>query len=369
MLSYLLEKEFKQIFRNAFLSKLLIVMPVMFIIIFPYVTNQEVRDVKVGVVDHDHSPLSRRLVEKVGASPYFRLSDVSATYPEALDAVAEGESDLVLAVPCGFERDLVRGEVVEVLVAANSVNGTRGTLGAQYLSTILSDYSGELREAAGAVPGAVLPVFRTEAGFRFNPTLDYKVFMVPGLLVMLLTVLCCAFTALNIVGEKEAGTIEQINVSPVPRALFILAKLLPNWIIGLLALVFGMLAAWLVHGVTPTGSLGTILLFAVLYVCVVSAAGMVVSNYSNTMQQAMFVMFFFLIIFMITCGLFTPIKSMPDWMQWCVSVNPLKYFVQAMRLIYLKGSGFVELLPEFAWLCGFAVVFNVWAVWSYKKSL
>ena len=329
MLSYLLEKEFKQIFRNAFLSKLLIVMPVMFIIIFPYVTNQEVRDVKVGVVDHDHSPLSRRLVEKVGASPYFRLSDVSATYPEALDVVAEGESDLVLAVPCGFERDLVRGEVVEVLVAANSVNGTRGTLGAQYLSTILSDYSGELREAAGAVPGAVLPVFRTEAGFRFNPTLDYKVFMVPGLLVMLLTVLCCAFTALNIVGEKEAGTIEQINVSPVPRALFILAKLLPNWIIGLLALVFGMLAAWLVHGVTPTGSLGTILLF---------------SNYSNTMQQAMFVMFFFLIIFMITCGLFTPIKSMPDWMQWCVSVNPLKYFVQALRLIYLKGSGFAELL-------------------------
>ena len=193
--------------------------------------------------------------------------------------------------------------------------------------------------------------------------------MVPGLLVMLLTVLCCAFTALNIVGEKEAGTIEQINVSPVPRALFILAKLLPNWIIGLLALVFGMLAAWLVHGVTPTGSLGTILLFAVLYVCVVSAAGMVVSNYSNTMQQAMFVMFFFLIIFMITCGLFTPIKSMPDWMQWCVSVNPLKYFVQALRLIYLKGSGFAELLPEFAWLCGFAVVFNVWAVWSYKKSL
>ena len=112
-----------------------------------------------------------------------------------------------------------------------------------------------------------------------------------------------------------------------------------------------------------------ILLFAVLYVCVVSAAGMVVSNYSNTMQQAMFVMFFFLIIFMITCGLFTPIKSMPDWMQWCVSVNPLKYFVQALRLIYLKGSGFAELLPEFAWLCGFAVVFNVWAVWSYKKSL
>ena len=168
MLSYLLEKEFKQIFRNTFLSKLLIVMPVMFIIIFPYVTNQEVRDVKVGVVDHDHSPLSRRLVEKVGASPYFRLSDVSATYPEALDAVAEGESDLVLAVPRGFERDLVRGEVVEVLVAANSVNGTRGTLGAQYLSTILSDYSGELREAAGTVPGAVLPVFRTEAGIRYS---------------------------------------------------------------------------------------------------------------------------------------------------------------------------------------------------------
>ena len=369
MLKYLLEKEFKQILRNTFLSKLIIVLPLMTIVVFPYVTNQEVRDVKLGVVDNDSSPLSRRLVEKSTAFSYFRLTDVSPSYSEALRAVEAGTADLILEIPRGFERDLMRGEAGQVMISANSVNGIRGGLGSQYLSSIVADYGNDLREETGGMGiSGETPAFRVEMAYRFNPTLDYKVFMIPGLIVVLLTLLCCAFTALNIVSEKEAGTIEQINVTPVSKRLFILSKLMPNWIIGFFALAFGMVFAWLVHGIVPEGSLLTILLFSALYILVASGMGMVISNYSDTMQQAMFVMFFFMIIMMLTGGLFTPIDSMPDWMQWCTAVNPLRYFTQVMRLVYLKGSAFIEMLPEFFWLCGFALVMNVWAVWSYKKS-
>ncbi len=371
MLKYLLEKEFKQILRNKFLSKLIVVLPLMTIVVFPYVTNQEVADVKLAVVDHDHSTASARLVQKASQSGYFRLAGVAPAYGEALHEVEKGDADLILEIPSDFERDLQHGGTAQVMISANSVDGIRGGLGSQYLSAVVADFGRELREDMGGtvmLSASGLPAFSTQVRYRFNPTLDYKVFMVPGLIVILLTLLGCAFTALNTVGEKEVGTIEQLNVSPVPRSLLILSKLMPNWLIGFIALGFGMAFGWAVHGIVPVGSLGTILFFTTVYVLVTSGIGMVVSNYSHTMQQAMFVMFFFLILMMLTSGLFTPVESMPAWMQHLTIINPIRHFAQVMRLVYLKGSGLLEMLPQFLWLCGMAVVLNVWAVWSYRKN-
>ena len=371
MLKYLLEKEFKQILRNKFLSKLIVVLPLMTIVVFPYVTNQEVADVKLAVVDHDHTTSSARLVQKAAQSGYFRLAVAAPAYGEALHEVEKGDADLILEIPPDFERDLQHGGTARVMISANSVDGIRGGLGTQYLSAVVADFGRELREDMGGavmLSASGLPAFSTQVRYRFNPTLDYKVFMVPGLIVILLTLLGCAFTALNTVGEKEVGTIEQLNVSPVPRSLLILSKLVPNWVIGFIALGFGMVFGWAVHGIAPVGSLGTILLFTAVYVLVASGIGMVVSNYSHTMQQAMFVMFFFLILMMLTSGLFTPVESMPAWMQRLTAVNPVQYFAQVMRLVYLKGSSLADLWPQFGWLCGFAGVLNVWAVASYRKS-
>ena len=366
-----MEKEFKQILRNRFLSKMIIVLPLMTIVLFPYVTNQEVTDVKLAVVDHDHSPASGRLVQKVASSGYFQLSAVVPVYGEALHKVEQGEADLILEIPQDFDRDLVREGKATVMVAANAVNDIRGRLGSQYLATVVADFGRWLRADMGVQVSAAdsgVPAFSTHVRYRFNPLLDYKVFMVPGLIVVLLTLLGCAFTALNTVGEKECGTIEQLNVSPVPRSLLILSKLMPNWIIGFIALAFGMVFGWVVHGIVPAGSLFTVMLFTAVYVLVTTGMGMVISNYSSTMQQAMFVMFFFLILMMLTAGLFTPVESMSVWMQRLTALNPVQYFVDAMRSVYLKGSGFMELLPQFGWLCGFAVALNVWAVGSYRKS-
>jgi ABC-2 type transport system permease protein len=174
--------------------------------------------------------------------------------------------------------------------------------------------------------------------------------------------------ALNIVSEKEIGTIEHINVTPVTKFTFILAKLIPFWILGVIVLTLCMTVAALVYGLFPAGNLFTIYGFAIIYILVVSGFGLVISNYSNTMQQAMFVIFFFVMVFILMSGLFTPVASMPQWAQTITIFNPLKYLMEVMRSVYLKGSGFGEMLSQFFALCAFAIVANTWAVASYRKS-
>lgn len=372
MLKYLIEKEFKQIFRNSFLPRIIIMLPIMMLLIMPWAANQEVRNIKLCVIDNDRTTVSGNLTRKISSSGYFILTDIENTYEEALRRVEAGSADIILEIPVDFEKTLKTRGIGNVMISANSVNGTKGTLGSSYLSSILNDYAGELgtRFAASPPDGAYMnsASFNIMPHYKFNPHLDYKVFMVPALMVMLLTMLTGFLPALNIVGEKESGTIEQINVTPTKRVLFILAKLIPYWVIGFIVLSICMLLAVWVYGLIPSGSLLTIYLFAMIYIFVVSGMGLVVSNYSDTMQQAMFVMFFFVMIFLLMSGLFTPVASMPDWAQAITIINPLKYFIQVMRLVYLKGSALPELTTQFFALCGFAIVLNLWAVLSYKKK-
>ena len=367
MLRFLIEKEFKQIFRNSFLPKLIFVMPLMVMLVFPWAANQEVKNVNLSVVDNDRSTFSERLVHKITSSGYFRLTDVSATGSEAMNSINAGIADIILEIESDFERNIINEGAGRVMISVNSVNGTKGTLGFSYLSGIIGDYARELLMDNGRLT-IHSSQFSIAQHYRFNPHLDYKVFMIPALMVMLLTLLCGFLPALNIVGEKEAGTIEQINVTPVKKLMFVLAKLIPYWIIGFIVMSISMTLAALVYGIYPTGSLLTILLFSSVYIIVVSGVGLVVSNHSNTMQQAMFVIFFFVMILILMSGLFTPVNSMPGWAQTITVFNPLKYFMQVMRLVYLKGSTYSEMIPQFLALCAFGVVFNTWAVLSYRKS-
>jgi len=369
MLRFLIEKEFKQIARHPFIPKLIIGFPVMMMLVLPWAATFEIRDVNLSVVDGDHSTYSTRLVQKITSSGYFRLSDVSNTYPEALQSIENHTSDLILTIAPGFEHDLVREGFVKVMIAANSVNGTKGSMGTSYLASIIRNFADDLRREQGAMQGAgVIPVIDMVPQYRFNPHLDYKVYMVPALMVMLLTMLCGFLPALNIVSEKEVGTIEQINVTPVRKFHFILAKLIPYWVIGFVALSISFALAALVYSLYPVGSLLIVYCFASIFVLVVSGFGLVISNYSSTMQQAMFMMMFFVIVFILMSGLFTPIRSMPEWAQKMTIINPLRYFIEMMRMVYLKGSTFIELRFQFVALAIFAVFFNLWAVLSYRKT-
>jgi len=347
MIKYLLEKEFKQLLRNPMLPRMLLVFPCIILLVLPWAANFEIKNMNLSIVDNDRSPYSTRLVQKVGASEYFHLIDVSNNYQEAMQCIEKGDADLILEIPPHFERDLLKTGVAKVLVSANTVNGTKGTLGSSYLSNIVNAYATEIRIShSGSISPS--PVIKIDTQGRFNPYLDYKVFMVPALMAQLLMMLCGFLPALNIVSEKEFGTIEQINVTPVSKFTFILAKLIPYWV--------------------AAGHLWLLYFFALLFIIVISGMGLVVSNYSRTMQQAMFVMFFFVIIIMLMSGLFTPINSMPEWAQAITIANPLKYFIQVTRMVYLKGSGFDDLIMQFIALLFMAIMLNGWAVFSYKKN-
>ena len=374
MLKFLIEKEFKQLLRNSFLPRLIIGYPCMVMIIMPWATNMEIKNISVNVVDNDHSVVSQRLIHKIDASSYFRLNNLSPTYNSALRDIESGDADVILEIPRHFEKTLENGEASHVLLAANAVNGSEGGLASSYMTATLADYNAQLHvenPSLGIVQEAassVQPSVSVSEKNLYNPHLNYKLFMVPALMVMLVTVICGFLPALNIVSEKEVGTIEQMNVTPVGKFKFILAKLIPFWVVGFVVLTLSFGLAWLIYGILPVGSLGVTYLLSTLFVLVTSGFGLVISNHSATMQQAMFVMFFFIIILLLMSGLFTPVMSMPQWAQIITILNPLKYFVDIMRMVYLKGSGLTDLSLQIGALLAFATLFNFWAVKSYRKS-
>ena len=344
MLRYLLEKEFKQIRRDRFMPKIIFIIPIMQLIILPFAANFEMRNINLSIVDNDHSVTSMQLVDKVLSSGYFRLTDRSDRYDEALTSVESNESDIILEIPSDFERDLGKEGRADVMIAANAVNGTKGGLGSSYLSSIIQDFN---REKGFASMGSGRGVASINL---FNPHLSYKIYMVPGIMVFLLTIIGGSISALNIVSEKEKG------------------KLIPFWVIGFVLLTVAILIAWLIYGLVPEGSFGVIYLFAAVYLIAFTGFGLAISSFSSTQQQAMLTAFFFLIIFALLSGLFTPISSMPEWAQKITLANPVRYFVEVMRMVYLKGSGFADLRGHFVIVCLFAVFFNLLAVISYRKK-
>jgi ABC-2 type transport system permease protein len=366
MLKYLLEKEFKQFFRNKALPKMAVIMPFMAILIFPLVANFEIKNINLAIVDHDKSSTSRQLIEKVAAGGYFTISDVAESYAEAMNGIEVNRSDIILEIPARLENDLQREGKATVQISANAVSAIKGGLGSTYLAGIIGEYNIEINGKITTVmnPDSITITPR----FWYNPRLLYTYFMVPALMVMVLAMVCGFLPALNIVGEKESGTIEQINVTPISKLNFILSKLLPYWIIGFVVLTISFLAAWVAYGLTPVGSIGTIYLFAALFVLAFSGFGLVISNYASTLQQAMFMMFFFVLTFIFMSGLYTPVANMPQWAQNLSIISPLKYIIVVLRQVYLKGSTFTELLTPFWMLTSFAIFFNGWAVLSYRKK-
>ncbi len=370
-LKYLIEKEFKQTLRNSIIPKMIVGYPIMVMLIFPWAINFEVKDIKVSVVDHNNSVYSQRLIQKVDASKYFIINNITSNYNEAMADIEKENADIILEIQPLFDKDIVKNRTAEVMLSANSVNGTRGLLGSAYLSQILNDYSSELRSElaqTGMPSRQKMSTISITPQYKFNENLDYKVFMIPALMVMMVTLICGILPALNVVSEKENGTIQQINVTPVSKLQFILAKLIPYWIIGFVILSISFGAVGLLYGIWPAGGFLPLYVSSIVFIIGISGLGLIISNYSDTLQQAMFLAFFFILIIILLSGLFSPIASMPKWAQIVARSNPLSYFMEIMRMIYLKGSSYKGISTPLFYLLGFAVGLNTWAVLSYSKS-
>ena len=355
MIKYLLQKEFLQIRRNSFMPKIIFIFPIMVMCVMPWVMNQEVKNIRVDVVDIDHTSHSQQLVHQIEASNYFIFNGQKATYQEAMKDIETSQADIILEIRDG-----------KYLIAANAVNGTKGSIGSTYLSQIVSS-----RQPAR--PNGTLSSERNLKSQISNLNLynkhqDYKVFMIPALMGILMMMLCGFLPALNIVGEKEKGTIEQINVTPVSKWSFILAKLIPYWIIGLVVLTLCLVLSWLVYDITCQGPLLLVYLLAILLALFFSSFGLIVSNYSDTMQQAMLVMWFFVVCLMLLSGLFTPVRSMPDWAYLTTYINPMHYFADAIRTVFVRGGGLHAIAHQVLALLCISTLMGVWAVQSYKKN-
>jgi ABC-2 type transport system permease protein len=343
-------------------------MPVIQLLILPWAADYEIKNIKLAVVDHDHSEYSRQLINKITSSGYFILTDYSPSYEHSLEKIESDQSDLILQVPDHFEKDLVKEDEAKLFMAINAINGVKANLGGAYLRTIIQDYNKQVR-----TEWIQFPRFSPETQIEvtssnwFNPLMNYKYFMVPGILVILLTMVGSNLAAINIVKEKEIGTIEQINVTPIKKFHFILGKLIPFWILGLLVLTIGLTIARLAYGIIPAGSFLTIYVFAAVYLLAVLGLGLLISTYSVNQQQAMLLSFFLMMIFILLGGLYTSIDSMPEWAKWITRFNPVSYFIEVMRMVVLKGSSLADIKYHLLKMGGFAVVFNGWAIISYHK--
>ncbi|NHA03360.1 ABC transporter permease [Mucilaginibacter sp. HC2] len=368
MLKILLWKELIQIYRDPAIIRILFIMPMIQLLILPLAADYEIKNINLGVVDHDHTEYSRKLVSKIVSSGYFRLKDYSATFQQGLNAIESDKTDLILEIPPHFERDMVNENKAPLLVAVDAVNGVKAGLGGAYIQGIIQDDNQDIR--AQWIPEQHFnprPVIEVTTADWYNPHMNYRVFMVPGILVMLVTMIGSSFASNNIVREKEMGTIEQINVSPIGKAQFILGKLIPFWMLALTVLTIGLLIARFVYGIVPLGHYVTIYIFATIYLLAILGLGLLLSTYAQTQQQSMLVSFFVTMIFNLLSGLYTPIESMPAWAQMITRFNPVSYFIEVMRMVMLKGSGLADIKYQIFALLGFAVVFNGWAILNYRK--
>jgi ABC-2 type transport system permease protein len=326
----------------------------------PWVMNMEVKNIAVDVVDSDRSTASQRIMHSIEASDYFIFNGQKASYGDAMKDIESNKADIIVEIPHNYEKDIVNGGHPEILISANAVNGTKGGIGSGYMAqTVSSNANGTQTVSADEL----FPTLNL-----YNKTLNYKVFMIPALMGILIMMLCGFLPALNIVGEKEAGTIEQINVTPVSKGTFILAKLIPYWIIGLVVMTICFVLAWAVYGITSSGNLLLVYILAMLLALVFSSIGLIISNYSDNMQQAMFVMWFAVVCMMLLSGLFTPVRSMPQWAQYITYVNPMRYFIDAVRTVFVRGGDFINTIAQFCVLVFFALIMGSWAIISYRKN-
>jgi len=355
----LLRKEFILFWKNKFIPKVAFIFPCVVILIIPLVTTMDVRHVGVAIVSHDNSRLTQNIITDLGATSFFTVSR-SGSYADAMERVKDGDVDVIVEIPKDFQRSVESGNPIMPHISANGVNGTKGSLGSGYVA-------GSVMNTVARFRGIKLEE-KASVRYLYNPTLEYRNNMIPALMIMLLIMICGFLPALNLVGEKESGTIEQMNVTPVNTTVFVLSKVIPYWIIGLLDLTAAMLIAAAVYGLVPVGALAAIYVAAALFIILISGIGIVIANRSETMSQSMFLMFFIVLVFVLMSGLLTPISSMPHWAQAITYALPPRYFIEIMRSVYLKGTDMSALGMQYILLAFFAVLTNTVAALTYRKQ-
>ncbi|MFA5011734.1 MAG: ABC transporter permease [Ignavibacteria bacterium] len=363
----ILRKEFLQIFRNKAMIPLIFFLPVIQLLILSNAATYEIKNIRFNVVDFDQSHYSRELVSKFTASNYFVLNEVSFSVDNSEESFKKNQSKLIIHIPKDFEKKFRAEGHSEIQLVINAEDGAAAGIINNYASNIIRQFNVD-KGLESFMTFDIVPIINVNYANWYNPELEYKTYMVPGILVVLVTMIGAFLSGMNIVKEKEIGTIEQLNVTPIKKYQFIIGKLLPFWIIGMGELMFGLILGILIFNIPLIGNPIFILMLAAVYLFVVLGMGLLISTLTDTQQQAMFVAWFFLVLFILMGGIFTPVESMPNWAQTIAFFNPIAQFNRAMRMIMLKGSGFKDVLPTLYFFIAYATVMMSLAVWRYRKT-
>lgn len=346
---------------------ILFVLPIVQLLVLSFAATFEVRHTPISLIDDDHSSLSRQLAERFEASPYFSIAHYARSIAEADAEMQRGAVKLILHLPDNLERDITRATPARVLLTMDAEDGATAGVVQAYAVRIITAFNKLLLADAMPHAGVIPAGIETRSLHWYNPDLNYQIFMVPGILVLLVTMIGTFLSAMNVVREKEIGTIEQLNVTPLRKSQFIIGKLLPFWVIALIELALGLIIARLVFDVPMLGNLFLVFALAGLYLMGMLGLGLWISTITDTQQQAMFVAWFIMVICILMSGLFTPIESMPAWAQKLTWLNPVAYFIEIMRRVLLKGAGFEAVLHQFWFLLIFTFSVLTLAVRQYRK--
>ncbi len=370
---HMVVKEFIQVLRDRRTRTLLILPPVIQTLIFGYAATYEIRHVPIAVFDLDHSPESRDLVSRFTSSPHFEVRGHLASEREMQEWIDRGQVVLAVHLPAGFAQKFGRGQTAPIQIIVDGTNSNTALIAVGYIAQIAERFAAERPQAqiraatlsaAGQIPAVVV-----ERRPWFNESLSSRWFFVPGIIGTLMFVMVVILTAFAVVREREIGTLEQIMVTPISRAEFILGKTLPFFLIGVFdaALIASVGTFW--FEIPFRGSV--LMLFAGVFVYIVCmlGIGLFISTVSSTQQQAMVTSFFFTMPAITFSGFGYPIASMPHWMQMLTYLDPLRYFLIVIRSVYLKGTGLDVLWPQLAAMAAIGAIMLTVSIFRFHKSL
>ena len=363
----LIKKEFLQIFRNPILWRLIIFIPFVMLMIFPFAADLDIKNLNIIVLDGDHSSFSNQLIMKLNGSGFFTLKEGIVSRKEAEKNLQNDNIDIIIEIPKHCEREIQNGLMPAISVTANAINGMKAGVGVSYITAVLADYMSEIRIVSNMTdfPSRItlMPTY------WFNKKMNFRNIFVPGILTILITMIGCLLSTLNIVREKELGTIEQLNITPMMKYQFIIGKMAPFWLIGMAEFGIGLIIMRFGFGIHIQGSILLLLSLTGIYLLGMLGLGFLISIFSRTQAQSMMVLVFIFITCILLSGLFTSIDSMPEWAKAINNINPVAYFMGIIKLIILKGGTLYNIRIELFSLSLFALIINSMVVRFYKRQI
>lgn len=366
-LAFLVRKEFLQIRRDPAMLRLIFAVPIVQLLVLGYAANVDLERVPVSFLDQDHSAESRALEDAFLATTTFVPGPAASSPAQLQSRLDDDEADLTVWIPPHYARDLAAGRTVPVGIAVDGINSQAAGKAAGYAARIVQAEAVRLAAARGFAPRGA----RVQAATRFfyNPELVSRIYMVPGILVILVTIVSAMLTGMAVVREKEIGTLEQLLVTPLKAGHLVAGKTLPFALLSYLTLTIATTLGVLWFHLPIHGSLVLLAVAMAAYLLVTLGVGLLASTVSSTQQQAMFTVWFFLIFGILMSGFFYPIANMPEWARVLTYANPMRYIMAIVRGIFLKGAGLADLWPQLAALAGIGVAVFAGAVRGFARQV